>query len=270
VQCRIVVVFKQQKNLWLPPVAPGLLSIIVAIMHGQQPPRFISLFLGARIIHSSPQQASVCAKLHKSPPSLRLRGTSLPPSSSWRCRSNRGLHSLLPQRAVFPSPRRQCRLSRGDLTQPEQGELVQATSLHNCNHREYFRRLEASLTFGKKGQQGRQRGGGDALPTTVNGVTFDDVEATADFVNQLGPPPAEVITQMQGDAPTAGNIPCYPAPPGVGGGMNPPPPPPQQAGMGGGNSPPGIRHTPASTPSSKNWGAECTTRRPSRPSSQCS
>jgi len=68
----------------------------------------------------------------------------------------------------------------------------------------------------------------------VNGVTFDDVEATADFAYQLGPPPAEVITQTQGDAPTAGNIPCYPPPPGVGGGMNPPPPPPQQADMGGG------------------------------------
>ena len=100
---------------------------------------------------SSPQQAAgVCAKLHKSPPSLRLRGTSLPPSSARRCRSNRGLHSLLPQRAVFPSPRQGCGLSRGDLTQPEQGELVQAASLHNRNHRGYFHRLEAPLTFGKK------------------------------------------------------------------------------------------------------------------------
>ena len=63
------------------------------------------------------------------------------------------------------------------------------------------------------------RGGGDALPTVVNGVTFDDVEATADFANQLGTPPAEVITQMQWDAPAAGNIPCYPDPPGVGWGL---------------------------------------------------
>ena len=82
-------------------------------------------------------------------------------------------------------------------------------------------------------------GNGDALPTAANGVTFDKVEATADFMNQLGPPPAEVITQTQGDAPTAGNIPLHPAPPGVGGGVNPPPPPPQQAGMGGGQQPTG-------------------------------
>ena len=58
--------------------------------------------------------------------------------------------------------------------------------------------------------------GGDALPTAENIVTFDEVEATADFLeNQLGPPPAGLITQTQGDAPTAGYIP--PAPPGVGG-----------------------------------------------------
>jgi len=110
-------------------------------------------------------------------------------------------------------------------------------------------------------------GGGDALPTEVNGLTFNDVEATADFENQLGPPPAGVITQPEGDSPTAGYIP--PAPPGVGGGMNPPPPPPQQAGMGGGSSLPGMRHTPASTPSSKNWGERFTTRQPFRPSSPC-
>ncbi len=59
---------------------------------------------------------------------------------------------------------------------------------------------------------GGSGGGGDALPTSVNGLTFDDVEATSNFANQLGPPPAEVITQKQGDAPTVGNIPCYPAP----------------------------------------------------------
>jgi len=64
------------------------------------------------------------------------------------------------------------------------------------------------------------------LPTAVNGVTFDEVEATADF------------TQTQGDALTAGNIPRHLPPPGVGGGMNPPPPPPQQAGMGGGGQQP--------------------------------
>ncbi len=81
---------------------------------------------------------------------------------------------------------------------------------------------------------GGSGGGGDALPTAVNGVRFDKFEATANFGNQLGPPQAEVITQTQVDAPTAGNIPRHPAPPGVGGGMNPPPPPPQQAGMGRG------------------------------------
>ena len=57
---------------------------------------------------------------------------------------------------------------------------------------------------------GGSGGDGDTLPA-VNGLTSDDVEATADFENQLGPPPAGVITQPQGDAPTAGYIP--PAPP---------------------------------------------------------
>ena len=37
-------------------------------------------------------------------------------------------------------------------------------------------------------------GGGDTLPTVGNGVTFDDVEAAADFANQLGPPPAVSVT----------------------------------------------------------------------------
>jgi hypothetical protein len=70
-------------------------------------------------------------------------------------------------------------------------------------------------------------------------VTFDEVEATADFANRLGPPPAEVITQTQGDAPAAVYF-LPPAIPGVGGEMNPPPPPPQQAGMlGGGQQPTG-------------------------------
>jgi hypothetical protein len=41
---------------------------------------------------------------------------------------------------------------------------------------------------------------------------FDEVEATADFANQLVPPPAEFITITQGDAPAVGII------PGVGGG----------------------------------------------------
>ena len=82
-------------------------------------------------------------------------------------------------------------------------------------------------------------GGGDALPTAArNGVTFDEVEATADFANQLGPPPAVDITQTQGDAPAAGYI-LPPALPGVGGGMNPPPTPPQHAGRGGGQQPTG-------------------------------
>jgi len=82
-----------------------------------------------------------------------------------------------------------------------------------------FNNFLGGLTNG--GSSGR---GGDALPA-VNGLTFDDGEATADFENQLGPPPAGIITQPEGDASTAGYTP--PAPPGVGGGMNPPPPPPQ-------------------------------------------
>ena len=85
-------------------------------------------------------------------------------------------------------------------------------------------------------------GGGDALPTAArNGVTFDEVEATADFANQLGPLPAADITQTQGDAPAAGDIFGPPAiPGGGGGGVNPPPPPhQQQAGMGGGQQPTG-------------------------------
>ncbi len=114
------------------------------------------------------------------------------------------------------------------------------------------------------------RGGGDALPTAArNGVTFDEGEATADFLNQLGPPPAADITQTQGEAPAAGYV-LPPALQGVGGGLNPHPPPPQQTGMGGGgSSPPGRRHTLASTPSSNNWGERCTTLHPLRPSSPC-
>jgi hypothetical protein len=64
---------------------------------------------------------------------------------------------------------------------------------------------------------GGQWGGGDALPPAGNGLTFDEVEAMANFASQLGPPLADVITQTQGEAPTAGNIPVQPAPPGVGG-----------------------------------------------------
>jgi hypothetical protein len=75
---------------------------------------------------------------------------------------------------------------------------------------------------------GSSGGGGDALPTRVNEVTFDKFEATTDFANQLGPPLAADITQTQVNAPTAGDI------LGLGGGMNPPPaPPPQQAGAAG-------------------------------------
>ena len=80
---------------------------------------------------------------------------------------------------------------------------------------------------------GGSGGGGDALPTVLNEVTFDEVEATADFANQLGPPPAGDITQTQEDAPPAVGIPLPLAPPGVRGGMIPPPPPPQQAGAAG-------------------------------------
>ncbi len=94
---------------------------------------------------SSPQQAGECAKLLAPSPSLRLRGTNLPPSSSRRCRSNRGLHSLLLQCAIFHSPRQRRGLSRGDLAQRKQGELVQAALLRNCNHWGYLRRLEAPL-----------------------------------------------------------------------------------------------------------------------------
>ena len=79
--------------------------------------------------------------------------------------------------------------------------------------------------LGSLASGGGSRGGGDALPTTENGVTFDKVEATADFANQLGPPPADVITQTQGEAPTAGN------------GMNPPHPHPNKQAWGGGQQP---------------------------------
>ena len=127
---------------------------------------------------------------------------------------------------------------------------------------------------------GGSGGGGDTLPTAGNGVTFDDVEAAADFTNQLGPPSAVSVRQTQREqgiplppaVPVLG-VPLPPAALAVGGGMNPPPPPPQQAGaagLGGANSPPGMRHTPASTPSFKNWGTQCMTRQPSRPSSPCS
>ena len=76
----------------------------------------------------------------------------------------------------------------------------------------------------------------------LNEVRFDEVEATADFTNQLRPPPAGDITQMQEDAPPAVGIPLPLAPPGVRGGMIPSPPPPQQAGAagpGGGQQPTG-------------------------------
>ncbi len=42
---------------------------------------------------------------------------------------------------------------------------------------------------------GGSRGGGDTLPTTGNGVTFNDVEAVADFANQLGSLPVVSVTQ---------------------------------------------------------------------------
>ena len=94
---------------------------------------------------SSPQQAGECAKLFAPSPSLRLRGPNLPPSSSRRGRSCRGVYPLLSQRSVLPSPRRRRGLSRGDLAQRKQGELVQAAVLRNCNHQGYLRRLEAPL-----------------------------------------------------------------------------------------------------------------------------
>jgi hypothetical protein len=93
---------------------------------------------------------------------------------------------------------------------------------------------------------GGSGGGGDTLPTTENGVSFDNVEAGADFANQLGPPPAASITQTQGEQgiplPPAVGIPLPPAAPAVGGGMNPPPPPHQPAGavgLGWGQQAPG-------------------------------
>jgi hypothetical protein len=96
---------------------------------------------------------------------------------------------------------------------------------------------------------GGNGGGGDTLTTAGNGVTFDDVEAVADFANQLGPPPTASVTQTQGEQgisfplafPALGFL-LPPAAPAVGGGMNPPPPPPQQAGaagLGGAQQPPG-------------------------------
>ena len=94
---------------------------------------------------------------------------------------------------------------------------------------------------------GGSGGGRDTLPTAENGVTFDNVEAAANFANQLGPPLAVSITQTQGEQgiplPPAVGIPLPPAAPAVGGGMNPPRPPHQQAGatgLGGqGQQPPG-------------------------------
>ncbi len=148
VQWRIVVVFKQQKNLWLPPVAPGLLSIIIAVLRGQQPPRFISLFPGARTIQSPAgggcvceitQVASVAAATWYKPTTQLLSALQIQSRVAFSATATCGIS--------FP-PRRG--LSRGDLTQPDQGELVQAASLHNRNHRGYLHRLEAPLTFGKK------------------------------------------------------------------------------------------------------------------------
>ena len=80
-------------------------------------------------------------------------------------------------------------------------------------------------------------GGGDALTTVENGVTFDEVEATADFENQLGPPPAGAIMQTQGDAPTAGVY--SPGPPGGRGGNEPTPTPTPTSRHGGGQQPTG-------------------------------
>ena len=98
-------------------------------------------------------------------------------------------------------------------------------------------------------QVGAAVGGGDNLPTAGNGVTFDDVDAVANFAKQLGPPPTVSATQTQREqgiplppAIPALGVPLPPAAPAVGGGINPPPPPPQQAGvagLGGGQQPPG-------------------------------
>ena len=129
-----------KKNLWLPPVAPGLPSLLLQCCVGNIHP--VSFLYSRGRAPSNPRQAGECAKLHKAPPSRRLRGKSLPPSSSWRCRSNQGWQSLLPQHAVFPSPQQQHGLPCEDLKQPDQGELVQAASLHNRTHRGYFCRLE--------------------------------------------------------------------------------------------------------------------------------
>jgi len=133
VQRRIVIVFKQQRIYGYhpshPAYSPSSSPCCAVNIHP------VSFLYSRGRTPSSPQQAGECATLHKPPLLLRLRCTSLPPSSSRRCRSNRGLHSQLPQRAVFPSPRRRHGLSCGDLTQLEQGELVQAASLHNRNHR---------------------------------------------------------------------------------------------------------------------------------------
>jgi hypothetical protein len=80
-------------------------------------------------------------------------------------------------------------------------------------------------------------GGGDALPTVENRVMFDELEATADFESQLGPPPAGLITQTQGDAPTAGVY--SPGPPGGRGGNEPTPTPTPTSRHGGGQQPTG-------------------------------
>ena len=77
---------------------------------------------------------------------------------------------------------------------------------------------------------GGSGGGGDTLPTAENGVTFDDVEAVANFTNQLGPTPAASITQTQGEQ-------GIPLPPAVS--IPLPPATPTPAGLGGGQQPPG-------------------------------
>jgi len=255
VQWRIVIVFKHQRIYGYrsshPAYSPSSSPCCTVNSHP------VSFLYSRGRAPSSPQQADECAKLFAPSLSLWLHGPNLPPSSSWRGRSCRGVYPLLSQCSVLPPPRQRRGLSGGDLAQRKQGELVQATILRNCNHRGYLRRLDAPLKnmfhnfMGGLSSGNGSGGGGDALPTAENRVTFDEFEATADFENQLGPPPEGLITQTQGDAPMVGYIPL--PPPGVGGGMNPPPPPPQQAGMGGGSSPTGSWHTPASPPSSKNW-----------------
>ena len=168
VQWRIVVVFKQQKNLWLPPVAPGLLSIIVAVLRGQQPPRFSSLFPGARTIQSPAGGCCVCEITHCGyvvqayhPAPL---GAADPIEGCILCYRN--VRHFLP-------PDDDADYLVETLLSQNGASWFKPPHCTIRNHRGYFRRLEAPLTFGKKScsiifwggwPAGAAAGGGAGMP----------------------------------------------------------------------------------------------------------